>query len=94
MISKHFAMAKTGNRNVEFRAEVFNLLNTANFTNPVATLPNALPSNSVTEANKIQPGQAFTGAAAGTFGTLTSTVSRTVGQGTQRQVEFVLRLNF
>ena len=94
MVSKHFPFTNSGVRNMEFRLEVFNLFNTANFTNPVATLPNALPSNSVTEANKVQPGQPFTTAAAGTFGALTSTVSRTVGQGTQRQIEFVVRLNF
>jgi hypothetical protein len=94
MVSKHLPFTNSGIRNLEFRVEVFNLFNTANFTNPVATLPNALPSSSLTESNKVQPGQAFTSAAAGTFGTLTSTVSRTVGQGTQRQIEFVLRLNF
>ncbi len=47
-------------RNVEFRAEIFNLFNTANFSNPIATLPNALPTAATTEANKVQPGQAFT----------------------------------
>jgi hypothetical protein len=83
-----------GNRNVEFRWEVFNIFNTDNFANPVATLPNALPTNSTTEANKVQPGQAFSSAAAGTFGTLTSTVGRTVGLGTNRQMQFALRLNF
>jgi hypothetical protein len=60
----------------------------------VATLPNALPSAATSEANKVQPGQAFTSAAAGTFGTLTSTVGRTVGLGTSRQVQFALRMNF
>jgi hypothetical protein len=83
-----------GNRNVEFRWEVFNIFNTDNFANPVATLPNALPTNNTTEANKVQPGQAFSSAAAGTFGTLTSTVGRTVGLGTNRQMQFALRLNF
>jgi hypothetical protein len=90
--AKHFPFA--GDRNVEFRIEVFNIFNTANFTNPVATLPAALPSNSLTEANKLQPGQAYTAAAAGTFGSLTSTVGRTVGLGTGRQIQFALRLNF
>ena len=33
-------------------------------------------------------------AAAGTFGTLTSTVGTTVGLGTNRQIQFALRLNF
>jgi hypothetical protein len=92
VVSKHFPFAPS--RNVEFRMEVFNLFDRANFSNPVATLPNALPSNATTEANKVQPGQAYTAAAAGTFGTLTSTVGRTVGLGTSRQIQFALRLNF
>jgi len=92
VVSKHFAMA--GRSNIEFRAEVFNLFDAATFSNPVATLPNALPSNTLTEANKVQPGQAYTSAAGGTFGTITSTVGRTVGLGTSRQIQFALRLNF
>jgi len=92
VISKHFPVG--GARNAEFRAEIFNLFNTANFSNPVATLPNALPSNAASEANKVQPGQPYSAAAAGTFGTLTSTVGRTVGLGTSRQVQFALRFNF
>jgi hypothetical protein len=42
----------------------------------------------------LQPGQPFTPAAAGTFGKLTSTLARTVGLGTNRQVQFAMRLNF
>jgi hypothetical protein len=46
-------------------------------------------------ANQLQPGQPFTQAAAGaTFGLLRSTVERTVGLGTNRQIQFALRLNF
>jgi hypothetical protein len=90
--SKHFPFS-TG-RNVEMRVEVFNIFNTANFSNPIGTLPAAIPANTLTEANKLQPGQAFTPAAAGTFGSLTSTVGRTVGLGTGRQVQFALRINF
>jgi carboxypeptidase family protein len=92
LLSKHFPLS--GASNIEFRAEVFNLFDTANFSNPVATLPNALPTNATTEANKVQPGQPYTAAAAGTFGSITSTVGRTVGLGTSRQVQFALRLNF
>jgi hypothetical protein len=92
VFSKRFPMGRTSN--VEFRAEVFNIFNRNNFTNPVGTLPNALPASSATEANKIQPGQPYTAAAAGTFGTLTSTVGRTVGLGTNRQVQLALRVNF
>jgi carboxypeptidase family protein len=92
VVSKHFPIA--GPRNFEFRVEVFNLFNADNFSNPIATLPNALPTNATTEANKVQPGQPYTAAAAGTFGTITSTVGRTVGLGTSRQIQFALRLNF
>jgi len=79
---------------IELRMEVFNVFNADNFSNPVGTLPSALPATSVTEANKVQPGQPFTSAAAGTFGTLTSTVGRTVGLGTNRQIQFAVRVNF
>jgi hypothetical protein len=73
--------------NVEFRTEVFNIFNHTNFANPAATLNNALGT--------LKPGQPFTQAAAGaTFGLLRSTVERTVGLGTQRQIQFALRLNF
>jgi hypothetical protein len=92
LVAKRFALA--GTSNFELRAEVFNLFDTVNFSNPVATLPSALPVNALTEANRLQPGQAYTAAAAGTFGRLTSTVGRTVGLGTSRQVQFAFRLNF
>ena len=92
MISKHIPIV--AQRNVELRMEVFNLFNADNFASPAATLPNALPSNSLTEANKVQPGQAYTSAAAATFGQLQSSVGRTVGLGTSRQIQFALRLNF
>ncbi len=84
-----------GRTSGEFRVEVFNLFNTNNFTNPPSTLANALPSNSTTEANKVQPGQPYTAAAAGSaFGRLASTVGTTVGLGTNRQVQLAFRLNF
>jgi carboxypeptidase family protein len=92
VVSKHFPIG--GPKNFEFRVEVFNLFNVDNFSNPVATLPNALPTNATTESNKVQPGQPYTAASAGTFGTITSTVGRTVGLGTSRQIQFALRLNF
>jgi hypothetical protein len=37
---------------------------------------------------------AFTAAAAGAFGTITSTVTKDVGNGTNRQIQMSLRLNF
>jgi hypothetical protein len=92
VVAKHFAL--NGARNAEFRIEVFNLFDRTNFANPVATLPNALPTTALSEANRVQPGQAFTSAAAGTFGSLTSTVGRTVGLGTNRQVQLAFRVNF
>ena len=80
--------------NIELRAEIFNLFDRTNFANPPSVLPNALPNNSLTEANKVQPGQPFTAAAAGSFGKLSSTLGRTVGLGTNRQVQFAMRVNF
>jgi Carboxypeptidase regulatory-like domain len=90
--SKHFGFG--GSRDFEFRGEVFNLFNTVNFNNPVGTLPQAIPTAALTEANRVQPGQPYTTGAAGTFGRLTSTVGRTVGLGTPRQVQFALRFSF
>jgi hypothetical protein len=83
-----------GRNDLEFRGEIFNLFDTVNFANPVGTLPQAIPTSSLTEANRLQPGQPYTPAAAGTFGRLTSTVGRTVGLGTPRQVQFAVRLSF
>jgi hypothetical protein len=92
VIAKKFDLG--GPTKFEFRTEIFNLLDRANFTNPVASLPNALPSSGLTEPNKVQPGQPYTTTAAGAFGSLTSTVSRTVGLGTSRQVQFAFRVTF
>jgi hypothetical protein len=86
--------------NVEFRAEIYNLLNRANFTNPPATLSTGLPNGSPAgggepAAGGVQPGQAFTSSAAGgAFGRLNATVANTVGLGAQRQIQLSLRLNF
>jgi hypothetical protein len=81
----------TESTNIEFRTEVFNIFNFTNFANPSSTLNNALG----TGANQLQPGQPFTQAAAGsTFGLLRQTVERTVGLGTNRQIQFALRFNF
>jgi hypothetical protein len=81
---------------VEFRAEMFNILNRPNFANPPAQLGNALPNTAgaLGAANTLQPGQAYTAATQGSFGVLNSTVGQTVGIGTNRQIQFALRLNY
>ena len=76
--------------NVEFRSEIYNLFNKANFSNPPALLPNNL-GNSATQR---QPGQPFRESDVAQFGIINGTVGRTVGLGTNRQIQFALRLNF
>ncbi|MBI3651665.1 MAG: TonB-dependent receptor [Acidobacteria bacterium] len=88
IFNKKFALTESSH--LEFRAEVFNLFNKTNFSNPPTTLPNALG----TGTNQLQPGQAFSAAAAGNFGVLNRTVERTVGLGTNRQIQFALRYTF
>lgn len=102
IFAKRFRFTET--MNFEFRTEVFNIFNKTNFANPSTTLNNALPSlsfNTTTgiysagTTNVAQPGQAFTqGAAGATFGLLRSTVGRTVGLGSNRQIQFGFRFNF
>ena len=105
ILAKRFHFSET--MNLEFRTEFFNLFNHANFANPSTTLNNALPNLSctivagacttytATSSNVVQPGQAFTqGAAGSTFGLLRSTVGRTVGLGSNRQIQFAFRFNF
>jgi hypothetical protein len=89
-------------KNLEFRTEIFNILNHTNFDIPGSRLNLALPSVSqsggvytVSTSNVVQPGQAYTqSAAGGTFGLLRQTVVRDVGLGTSRQIQFALRFNF
>ena len=80
--------------NVEFRSEFYNIFNRGNFANPGnLRLAQGIPTGP--GASGLQPGQAFTVANAGSnFGVLTSTVSNQIGIGTNRQVQFSLRLNF
>lgn len=102
ILAKRFRFKES--MNVEFRTEFFNIFNQTNFANPSTTLNNALPNLSynattgvfsATTSNVVQPGQAFTQSAAGsTFGLLRSTVGRTVGLGSNRQIQFVFRFNF
>ncbi len=87
-LQKRFRITET--TNVEFRSEFYNIFNRANFANPPATLPNSLTATTAS----FQPGQAFSTANVGTFGVINGTVGRTVGLGTNRQIQFALRLNF
>jgi hypothetical protein len=75
----------------EFRTEIYNLFNRDNFANPPVMLPNNIPTQ--------QPGQPFTYHSetnnnVGNFGLINSTVSRTVGLGTNRQIQFSGRISF
>lgn len=102
ILAKRFRF--TESVNFEFRTEFFNIFNQTNFANPSTTLNNSLPNLAfntttsvftATTSNVVQPGQAFTqGAAGATFGLLRSTVGRTVGLGSNRQIQFAFRLNF
>lgn len=101
IFNKRFKFSET--TNLEFRTEIFNVFNRANFDIPGSRLNLALPTVAVaggvytisSGANVVQPGQAYTqGAAGGTFGLLRQTVVRDVGLGTSRQIQFALRLSF
>jgi hypothetical protein len=86
ILNRRFRITET--TNIEFRTEIFNIFNRANFTNPASTLNDVV-------GGSLQPGQAYTQATAGaTFGLLRQTVERTVGLGTNRQIQFALRLSF
>jgi len=91
VLSKKFGL--TEKTSLDFRTEFFNLFNVTNFAIPGATLGQA--TNSTTSALTVQPGQPYTqGAAGSTFGLFTSTVEKSVGLGTNRQIQFALKLNF
>ncbi|MDT5120972.1 MAG: hypothetical protein QOC96_454 [Acidobacteriota bacterium] len=101
VLSKRFRITET--TNVEFRTEIFNILNHTNFAIPGSTLNSALPTVAFaggvytvgSGAAVVQPGQAYSFSSSGqTFGLLRQTVSRDVGLGTSRQIQFALRLNF
>jgi carboxypeptidase family protein len=95
VLNKRFRITESSN--IEFRTEIFNIFNKANFAVPSTTLNNALPAITATGvlASGLQPNNPFTqSAAGGTFGLLRQTVERTVGLGTNRQIQFALRYNF
>jgi hypothetical protein len=94
-VGKKFPVRET--MNVEFRAEIFNILNHPNFLNPPAQLGNVLPS--APAATVAQPGMAYNSTSgsplnAGSFGKFNSTVGQTIGTGTNRQVQLAIRFNF
>ena len=90
-LTLHKRFRITENQNVEFRAEIYNIMNRANFANPPAVLSNALGIGT----NQVQPGQSYSSAAArSAFGVFNSTVSKDVGLGAQRQIQLSLRYNF
>jgi hypothetical protein len=99
-INKRFNLSERFN--LEFRGEIYNLFNHANFANPPnLRLSQGLPAGGtfaggiVPVGSSIQPGQAFSTAnAGGNFGVMTSTVSNQIGLGTNRQIQLALRLNF
>jgi hypothetical protein len=99
-LTLHKRIKLTEKVSLQFRGEIYNLFNRANFNNPPATLSAGLPGSYTDPANAtglggIQPGKSFTASAAGgAFGLINSTVANTVGLGAQRQIQLSLRLNF
>src|SRR5262249_4346901 len=97
ILAKKFVI--TEGTNIEFRSEFFNIFNGTNFANPPAQLPSTYINDATNPANNLrvtlQPGQPFsTSTATAAFGLNTRTVERVVGLGTNRQIQFALRLNF
>jgi hypothetical protein len=102
IFNKRFRFSES--RSIEFRTELFNVFNRANFDIPGSRLNLALPTvafssgvYTFSDGNSAagQPGAAYTQNQAGpTFGLLRQTVVRDVGLGTSRQIQFALRLNF
>jgi hypothetical protein len=99
-LTLHKRISLTERVNLQFRGEIYNLFNRANFGNPPATLGAGLPGSYTDAANAtglggIQPGKPFTASAAGgAFGRMNSTLANTIGLGAQRQIQLSLRLNF
>jgi hypothetical protein len=83
-ISRRFAI--TERNALTMKVEAFNLFNHANFSNPTAILPDSTID--------VQPGTPYTSDLAAGFGSLTSTVGRTVGLGTSRQLQLSARFDF
>lgn len=71
---------------LQFRADIYNAPNHANFAQPTAMLVNVSPF--------VQPGEAFGSSQSANFGDISSTVGRNLGLGTSRQIQLGLRLSF
>ncbi len=80
LFSKDFRFAQ--NQGIQFRVEMFNILNRLNYENPAVNLPNGTP------------GTPFADAQVGTFGYMLGPLNRTVGMGTARQTQISLRYTF
>jgi hypothetical protein len=92
-LSKKFAV--TESMNLEFRVECYNILNSPLYQVPNYATVSGSQARLADASGVIQPGQAYTAAAAGgNYGALTQTVSNTVGTGTNRQFQLALRFNF
>jgi hypothetical protein len=92
-LSKKFTIREA--MNLEFRAECYNLLNSPVYQVPGYATVSGSQVRLADASGVIQPGQAYTAAAAGgNFGALTQTVSNTVGSGTNRQFQLALRFTF
>ena len=83
-ISRSFSIRER--QSLEIRMEAFNLLNHTNFSNPTTILPDS--------SIDVQPGSPYTPDLAAGFGLLGSTVGRTVGLGTSRQIQLSARFQF
>jgi hypothetical protein len=85
------AFHATERYSVDFKAEIFNILNHPNYANP----GNVRFAQTLSSGAANQPGAAFSAATAGSsFGNLSSTVGNQVGIGANRQIQLSLRANF
>jgi hypothetical protein len=79
-VIKRFPISES--KNVEFRAEFFNLLNHVNFANPISNF-NAIPASGINQnTGQIIPGKA------GDFGRIISTSNN------PRLIQFAVKLNY
>jgi hypothetical protein len=76
---------------LDFKTEVFNILNHPNYANP----GNVRFAQTLTSGAANQPGAPFSASTAGSsFGNLSSTVGNQVGIGSNRQLQLSVRANF